>query len=326
MSSDRERCPVDFYEYFASTARRTIGTSDFPLQAVAELRSFNALGFPAFEMAIESSGTGRRPIASIAFLTLAGLHGPLPTWVTEKIQDVRDPEAQGIHAFLDLLNRRFWELLFIAHAQGSRPHLGIQPRGAALTARLLGALTQAHSAGLQRFSSTLQAVGFVDVRGFQKLIAYLGKELGATVWAKRAVPVRLATGNACRSNLGQAHLARAAVIGTRARLACGVRVFVDLTRHEDAKDCVERRQKLLVAIVRVVRASLRKHQLPVMLRIAVSTQRSASCLGSAGVRLGQGACLGIEAPVSQLLDFSHRWIARTIEVVPTPARAYAQNV
>jgi hypothetical protein len=66
-----------------------------------------------------------KPNYKINFLTLAGLDGPLPQWVSEKIQIEHLEGGKVLHRFLDIINRRFWDFYFLLQTAGHRENLTI---------------------------------------------------------------------------------------------------------------------------------------------------------------------------------------------------------
>lgn len=101
---------------------------EFPLSGRLRLQSRIALGFPSDDFHLEKQksddANNGLPVIHISFLALAGASGPLPWWITEKIILDATGDGKALHRFLDLLNRRFWELLFLKDRLGSNPQYG----------------------------------------------------------------------------------------------------------------------------------------------------------------------------------------------------------
>lgn len=93
----------------------------------AVTRSSVNLSFRSDEVRVVRKPQGGM-VVEVPFLTLGGSMGPLPLWVSELVIQRNDVEAKAFHEFLDIVNRRQWELLLTAHQQGGRPHNGFQSR------------------------------------------------------------------------------------------------------------------------------------------------------------------------------------------------------
>ena len=96
---------------------------NFPLRRGIQLRSNCSLSFSPHEISsCEHDGKGWQ--VQLNVLTLLGLDGALPIYLTELILEQPHQGGKALHQFLDLFNRRFWELLFQSYRLGVRPQYG----------------------------------------------------------------------------------------------------------------------------------------------------------------------------------------------------------
>jgi predicted component of type VI protein secretion system len=106
-----------------------VGNPDFPLREPLSLRSNISLEFNASDIHDCELGE-RKGKLWLNILTLAGVNGVLPTRLTEDILAAKRRGGESLHEFFDLLNRRFWELLFQSYRIGTRPPYGFHDRNA----------------------------------------------------------------------------------------------------------------------------------------------------------------------------------------------------
>ena len=95
----------------------------FPLHGVLTLRSNISLVFNDFDIHDCELGEHNGQLW-LNILTLAGVNGVLPLRMTEDIQSAKKSGGDSLHEFFDLLNRRFWEILFQSYRIGTRPQYG----------------------------------------------------------------------------------------------------------------------------------------------------------------------------------------------------------
>jgi|GEM_PF-5955414 len=87
---------------------------DFPLRNAVQMRSKIDNQFTYQEVTLESGVSEiNLPAMTLGFLTLAGMDGRISPEVVERIVWNEQGEGELLHEFLDLLNRRFWELQFL---------------------------------------------------------------------------------------------------------------------------------------------------------------------------------------------------------------------
>lgn len=127
---DFESIPSGCYDFFSICAQlaRQEPPSDFPLHRAVNLRSEVVPVSPGEECRLEAvfskEKSHEKYTLILSFMTLAGVSGPLPWWVTDHILRSKDDHGQSLHSFLDILNRRFWELLFLTARLASSPFFG----------------------------------------------------------------------------------------------------------------------------------------------------------------------------------------------------------
>jgi predicted component of type VI protein secretion system len=106
-----------------------VSNTDFPLRGVLSLRSNMSLVFNNNDIHDCELGARKGKIW-LNLLTLAGVNGVLPLRLTEDILAARRRGGDSLHEFFDLLNRRFWELLFQSYRVGTRPQYGFHNQSA----------------------------------------------------------------------------------------------------------------------------------------------------------------------------------------------------
>ncbi len=305
--------------------------SDFPLRGRLRMRSQITPSFHPRDFSLEqeaSAGIGKKstmPTARLAFLTLAGVGGALPWWISEKILWDRSGAGAALHAFLDLLNRRFWELLFLSQSVGSNPQYGFHN---SYHAQLLSSLSHAivglghdaipscannKAAILHRVKQYCWGSGG-GTSGVAALSELLTDACGSPVSLREHHPLCLPVGGQSQLFLGPGIRNRLSsitgVIGAKAWVFCALVVTVCLSNSDDLSDYLPplegdkeggRRLNLLREILDVFYV---QNLPPVMLQIEYLSGTSFSCLGSRDLRLGLGAALAGTGAVAQIVRFS----------------------
>lgn len=103
--------------------RGYVSNPDFPLREILSLRSNMSLAFNDSDIHDCELGEHKAKLW-LNILTLAGVNGVLPSRLTEDILAAKRRGGDSLHEFFDLLNRRFWELLFQSYRIGTRPQYG----------------------------------------------------------------------------------------------------------------------------------------------------------------------------------------------------------
>ncbi len=310
--------------------------SDFPLRGRLRMRSQITPSFHSRDFSLEQEiATGIKkksvvPTARLAFLTLAGVGGALPWWISEKILWDRSGAGAALHAFLDLLNRRFWELLFLSQTVGNNPQYGFHN---SYHAQLLSSLSHAivglghdaipsctnnRAAILHKIKQYCWGSGR-GASGAAALSELLTDACGSPVSLREHHPVCLPVAGQSQLFLGPGIRNRlspmAGVIGAKGWVFCALIVTVCLSNADGLSDYLPplddgggQRLNLLREILDVFYV---QNLPPVMLQIGYLSGASFSCLGSRDLRLGLGAELACNGAVTQIVRFS----------VPTPSLA-----
>lgn len=258
------------------------------------------------------------PTLRVAFLSLAGIGGALPLMLSERILHEYNEGGKALHAFLDLLNRRFWELLFLAQGIGGNPQYAFLDSShvellsctsfaiAGLSDKLrLGStpIDVPHLALIERYCVEAGS-GWGHLRELEQLLTQM---LDAEVQLKQYEPIRLKVISSSLTVLGagpsSGGLARSAVLGLNAWVPCAWNVTVRVSSHEKVRDFLpgmpifRRLHKILGVILGNARAPLRLH-------LQSPTGPSRSQLGATDMLLGWGARLWGKEPCIQIIDIS----------------------
>lgn len=133
----------DFYRAVALLERMhphavPVGAGAEPSREPVRFESVVSLGFPPSAIGrIEPSGETGAPVRmQVAFMGLAGHHGPLPDAVTEVILERAARRDGAFRRFLDIFNHRLVSLMYRVRA-ASRLGLAIRPPHETPTARQL---------------------------------------------------------------------------------------------------------------------------------------------------------------------------------------------
>ncbi len=295
--------------------------SDFPLRGHVHLRSSIDLKFASREFAIEyprmqGGHVDALPTLRVAFLSLAGAGGPLPLALSERMLSDHSDGSKALHVFLDLLNRRFWELLFFSQGVGGNAHYALlDRRHASMLANISFAITglsdqlrlEDASIGaplLRRIKRNCVAAssGAGDLRDLGQLLSQM---LDAVVQMRQYEPIRLKVIPSSIAALGSvvsgASLARGAVIGLYAWVACAMVATVRVSHHLKLRHFLPggagfaQLQELLGIFSGHART-------PVRLRLQSPVDDSLSELGRSGMTLGWGARLKGDGPACQIVE------------------------
>lgn len=295
---------------------------EFPLSGRVRLQSRIALGFPSDDFHLEKQKfedvNDGLPVMHISFLALAGASGPLPWWITEKI--ILDPTGDGkaLHRFLDLLNRRFWELLFLKDRLGSNPQHG---SGNSQHALLLNELSFA-LVGLEQTPDLLNGLSSSSVLhrtmqycwsassgsgSHETLAALLSNACGLAVEVRSFQLARLPVADQAKLVLGAYGRLSSlgGVIGNKALVLGSVELQVVLPGAELLNQYLPSMDgahlKLLCRILVIFYAQ----SLPqVTLRLLYFSDNTFAKLGGERCRLGWGGMLSSNSPCSQMVRVS----------------------
>lgn len=325
----------DFFSWCAAVcnAADEFGlSSTYPLRGRMHLRSQIAPTFQSREFHVTPPGESTSnkpalPTAWLGFLTLAGAQGPLPWWVTEKILWDTKGDGQALHVFLDLLNRRFWELLFVIKGASGFPYGG-QLHNAhhikVVSALSYSAVGLKHGGGLPAFvdSATLlhrtKQHCWSSGRGAGGAIAItelLTRVCGRPIYVREHQPIRLDVARYSQLILGR-HRAKKliggnVVVGQKAWVLCALVIIITLPNAAELEKYLPSTSDGNLDMVRQSLETFYVQDLPpVMLELQCPASDAASCLGAKQMRLGWGALIANKAAHSHIVRLSTRALAR----------------
>ena len=259
-----------------------------------------------------------RPTLRVGFLSLAGVGGILPFALSERMLFDYGEGSKALHAFLDMLNRRFWELLFFAQGVGGNPQYALlDRRRAGVLADMSFSVSRlsdrfrlddlgADARLLHRIKRNCVGAGH-GVGDLAELGALLSEMLGADIRLRRYQPIRLNVASSAVAVLGDHHagarLSRNAVAGRKALVACAWSATVRTSQQTQLKKFLpgntgfKRLREVLGVFWGYASA-------PLTLRLQSPVSPSLSELGASDLVLGWGARLGGAPCASQIIDIS----------------------
>ena len=119
----------DFYEAVRLLERMhpdraAVGTGRSPSEEPVRFRAHTDMGFPASDVVAVEAPTDDTPAEmTVAFMSLAGPHGPLPDPYTERLQDRARTGDTALRDFLDLLAHR---PIALQYRSRRRHHVGME--------------------------------------------------------------------------------------------------------------------------------------------------------------------------------------------------------
>ena len=206
--------------------------SEFPLRGSISLRSNISLVFADREVHACSLAHGRSTLW-LNVLTLGGINGVLPLRMTEDILAAARHGGESLHEFLDLLNRRFWELLFQSYRIGTRPQFGFQDTSARRMVQELAAgyvglrntSTPEYFTGSGNYKQYLVRYGFHAGRGSggQAAVAeLLSHTIGAPVVLSDRIACKMPVPRRFQAKLGNSadgpRLGNSSILGGKASI------------------------------------------------------------------------------------------------------------
>lgn len=313
-------CVYDFASVCESFCANEDAAAGFPLRGRLRMQSLIAMGFSSvdFHLDVQSSDNDPLPVMNIAFLTLAGAGGALPLWITEKIIHDTTGEGKALHRFLDLLNRRFWELLFLKNRLGGNPQYRFCSSHHALLFKelcfaLVGLEHRADplstQCGVSVLHKTMQHcwVAASGTGPHEALAALLSSACGCRVQVFGSQLVRLPVVGQSKLILGEyGRLSKSgSVIGTRALVMGGVLLRVAVPDAELVDQYLPSPDGACLKLLRRILAIFYGQSLPpVALSLQFFSDKRFSSLGGGRCRLGWGAMLSPLSPCSQIVGLS----------------------
>lgn len=310
---------------FCSENNESSMQPDFPLRGRVQLRSQINFAFPTREFSVgmlpeNTRKEGDLPVIWLAFFTLAGGGGALPNWVSEKIILDRQGDGKALHAFLDLLNRRFWELLFLAQGAGHNPHYALLNRRHTQSLRELSYAVAGlgQVATMPRMVSGARVLHNIEQRclaamcgtgGTISLAELLTQTCDRRIRLREYVPMRLSVVDRMHLSLGRkgrsGGISRGQVIGAKAWVACALVVIVLLADVDDINQYLPGDDGAqLVMMERILGIFYMENMPPMTLQLQCLAHLRYSELGARTLRLGWGARLTSGLPASQIIRLS----------------------
>lgn len=296
-----------YYDFFSICAQlsRQQSPSDFPLHRAVILRSEVVPVSPGEECRLEVVFSKEKSLKEytliLSFMTLAGVSGPLPWWVTDHIIRSEDQQGESLHSFLDILNRRFWELLFLTGRLASSPFFGASeniideilhqlPYGLVAVDEKFFDITEAHA---KSYGRQLKSQFFENISGsgeFLALIDFFSKNLKSELDVIQHRLVNLPIARRSISFLGAAVLGSDnAVIGSSAASPIGLEFRIRISPDESL-DCFCS-SNALENLAQLVRIHYGLCLPPVNFYLHCPAEDDFSKLGYKSCRMGFGAMI-----------------------------------
>ncbi len=270
------------------------------------------MGFPRSDYVLLEKGPDNTPFVEMAILTLVGPDGVLPKWVLEKILYEKENGGDALHVFLDIINRRFWELFYQIDAA---IHLKKEGRFAQESLNLVKGLVDCHHevradwgmdlAGFLSFwqSCMVSHNSYCDMSYAVDTIARLLDF--KNIYSEPAHrSMRLEISSKAALVIGKtplAHLrADGGVLGKKLSMNYGSRLRFCLKDRWTFffRLCTEESARLIQGIV----GFFGHHDVSrILVNLEMMPELRFSVLGSQGCRLGMGSCLHTDAPVSLMM-------------------------
>jgi predicted component of type VI protein secretion system len=292
-----------------------INSAQFPLHGHLAPISNVSLAFQARSISLQTpaeSAHAPLPRLILSLYTLAGVDGPLPLFLSERLLIEKSIGDSGLVAFLDMLNLRMWEFVFLRDIAGHDPrYIGFCPEHANRLDQLTHAVGKIrvpeHYDALPHLHRLLLQHGFTAGHlggDATNLGAVLGSLLDCKVEIKRHVPVRLDTTKKCViGRLANTRLKRGAALGERTWVGSGTDIVVPLNVASDSPHACDRllvRAHHCVAVLFGAMAPL------VTVHIRVPRFTYATRLGRDSHQLGRLATLGHGASGCWMFRTTHR--------------------
>lgn len=286
----------------------------FPLRGELAPVSTTCLAFQARSVSLQTKFAGPSPAGllpttrlALNLYSLAGADGPLPLFLTEHIQTEKGAGGLELHAFLDMLNLRTWELMFLRDVSGHDPrYIGFNPSHARWLDKLTQAIAQVGVPDRDAVHPNLQRLvlqqGFTAGRrggDASNLAAVLSALLACAVEVRRHAPIRLnSTARSILGRAGKTLLGQGAGLGARTWVASATDIVLQLNT---AADTVEAIESLLDKAHRCAEMLFGATTSLVRFHIRVPPMASPTRLGAPCHRLGRLAALGGSSDVCRIL-------------------------
>lgn len=281
-------------------------TPHFPLRGHLAPVSDPSLGYQTRSIALEKaagSAKGAPTRIRMGLYRLIGADGPLPLSLSEMILTEKASGGNELHAFLDMLNLRIWELMFLRDVSGHDPrYIGFSSPHAHWLDQLTYAMAQIRIpeqfGAAPKLHRTVLQQGFIAGRkggDATNLSAVMGALLQCKVSVKRNTPLRLPV--ATRTAIGRrtpARLGGGASLGAKTWVASGTDVVLRLNTAPESPAAFELLLKRAGHCVELLFGALAP-----LAKVSIEAPPSSTSarLGQAGHRLGRLASLGRDISV-----------------------------
>lgn len=301
-----------------------ISNPDFPLCGPLSLRSNISLAFNDRDIHDCELGETKAKLW-LNILTLAGVNGVLPSRLTEDMLAAKRRGGDALHEFFDLLNRRFWELLFQSYRLGTRPQYGFNNHSAQV---LIQGLAQCY-VGLRDAPIQRQTITSPEYQGyFLRHCFHIGRGTGGpgglaellsravarpvTVsdWAACNIPVPIRYQMRLGSSRAPALLGGKSIVGRCMQVRRFLWIDVAFTASDLPQFCPTAGGWAIRAIIGALHTCLAGRVVLTGARYKILVQPvDVTLLGQVECQLGWSARLGGAAAHTSLIQVSHLAIA-----------------
>jgi predicted component of type VI protein secretion system len=299
-------------------AKAHVSNPDFPLRGPLSLRSNISLVFNDRDIHDCELGYNKGRLW-LNILTLAGVNGVMPTRLTEEILAVKRRGGDSLHEFFDLLNRRFWELLFQSYRIGTRPQYGFHDHSAQ---RLIHDLAQSY-VGIRTTPALGQRIAPPDYQTYLLRYSFhnrngVGGTNGLSELISQAIarPVTLSDWTTCKLPVPERYQMRLSsptapnflgkcILGRRTKLRRFLMVSIAITANDCPNFYPTESGWAIRALVSALQTSLSNRVMLLAANYKVLVQPTDTArLGQVSSRLGWGAHLGGSAIHTSLVSVS----------------------
>lgn len=291
---------------------------DYPLLDLCRLRSNLGITYSNREFnysLVKGCKDSRSEIMiSMSVLTLAGADGVLPWWINEKIYDDLYEGGSELHQFLDRINRRFWELLFMTSGCGHMRHIPfVREAQFTMMDELVFAI-----AGIPKFSLLPEGQGNSEIIKTIRTLAYSSKnrkldeknlEKILEETCKRAVAVRrrklirVPIADKSKIHLGRCERSflkrNNSILGNKSYIYSGLELEIFLHKYSEIIEYIpEPIGKYFSAVKNAIQVFYGQNTPVLSFRINAPFDNELSRIGSRFCRLGWGASLSNDKDTS----------------------------
>jgi len=292
---------------------------DFPLITACTFRSnvgtrFTNLDFE-FSSFQKTKSINMLPLIKMNMLTLAGPDGALPWWVAEKIQYELYSGGSELHVFLDLLNRRFWEILFMSSGSGNRRHIRYARKEhyEVMDELSFGLCSTPRPFTIINDVESVEAIQIMRTNGYaqhskspsgEEMVTMLEILCKKRFSIKKNQMIRLPIGERAKIRIGKdsktSRISRyGSVLGNRALTYSGMIIEVFLNSASELQDLMLLNESKCIKNINTILSIFYGQVTPhLILRVNTFRMAAMSCLGSSSCVLGWGASTNLNNEAS----------------------------